>query len=166
MVAFENLDLMYERHKDVCDSLLQHFASINKLNRIQTVVTSSTWHRILWRFLNNDTPAIIGNCLEAALFAQTNIELELCGDDAKLDKLCGKFYIERIFPFTSNYHIFNANAFDIFPENIRNASSKKILIICNTDEETYQIAGHFNLTEIKYRILGGRSMISTINFIK
>lgn len=165
MIAFENLDLMYERHKDVCDSLLQHLTSKTKLSRLQTVVTASTWHHILWRFLNNETTAIIGNCLEAALFAKANISLELCGNDAKLDKLCGEFCIDRLFLFTLYYQVFNPSAFDIIPENIRATTLKKVLIICNTDEETYQIAGYLKLTDIKYRILGGRLIIFSIMLI-
>lgn len=88
-IVFENLDLIHDRHKDVCETLMQKVQDLNKTKPIQTIVTSRTWQRYLWKFVDVNTAIIIGNCMEAAMYG-ADISLELCDADNKLDRLCGK----------------------------------------------------------------------------
>lgn len=88
-VVFENLDVMHDRHRDVCERLMKKVQALDKMRGIQIIITSNTWQRFLWKFVDKYTPIIIGNCVEAAVYGG-NISLELCDADDKLNRLCGK----------------------------------------------------------------------------
>lgn len=89
-VAFENIDCIYAKHEDICKEIIQKVCSI-KMNPIQMIITSCTWQPFLRRLIDDEKVLIIGNFLEAAMYARVNISLEFRESDKKLDKTYGEF---------------------------------------------------------------------------
>lgn len=87
-IVFENLDLIHERHANITGPMVDRVVAVSKSNRVQVITTSNTWRPILHRLVSADTVTIVGNCLEAAIYAQTDISVDIAHDD-KLDKLHG-----------------------------------------------------------------------------
>lgn len=86
---FENLDLIHDRHTEITENIVKRVASVSKKKNVQVIATSNTWCPILQRLVTEDTVTIIGNCQEAAIFAQSDISLDIVRDD-KLEILCGE----------------------------------------------------------------------------
>lgn len=66
----------------------------------QIIVTSRTWRSSLLKFLNEkfiaDSVLLIGNYLEAAIFAGVTLNFNLCQSEVKCEQLTGDFFVGRI----------------------------------------------------------------------
>lgn len=88
VIVFENLDLIYERHSEITEYIVKR---VRRLKNIQVIVTSNTWRPILRRLMTPYTVTIIGNSQEAAIYALSDISLDIVTDN-KLNNLCGEHH--------------------------------------------------------------------------
>lgn len=102
-IAFENIDSIMEKHTDSCNEIFKELClrKSYKGELRQFIVTSRTWKPFLQSFLNEkiaDSVLVIGNYLEASLWACVTLQLIFCRTKVKLQHLTGmakkKFLLE------------------------------------------------------------------------
>lgn len=89
-IAFENFDVLLGKHTESCIDIYKELCiPKNGKPYRQVIVTSRTWTKDLQQFLNkNDAVLIIGNHIEAALYASV-FEFRLCFNQVKLKQIEG-----------------------------------------------------------------------------
>lgn len=89
-IAFENIDVLLGKHTESCVDIYKELCiPKNGKPYRQVIVTSRTWTNDLQQFLKkNDAVLIIGNHIEAALYASV-FEFHLCFNEDKLKQLKG-----------------------------------------------------------------------------
>lgn len=85
-----------EKHKAEIDYIVSELCLRikYKADQRQIIVTSRTWHNSLLKFMNEkmiaDSVLLIGNYLEAAIFAGVTLNFNLCQSEVKCANLAGK----------------------------------------------------------------------------
>lgn len=108
-IAFENIDVNMAKHEEMCNYIIKELClrKSYKGDERQFIVTSRTWQRCLFKFLNEDVISgsvlIIGNYLEAAFYAGVALNFTLCQSEVKLNILTGKYKITLYFIEYSEY---------------------------------------------------------------
>lgn len=93
-IAVENIDVLMDKYSSRFSKLLSKLASDKSKNPRQLMITSRIWHPKYNQFLEANTcdaVLMIGNFFEAALYLKIKMELELCSNDIKREKVLGKF---------------------------------------------------------------------------
>lgn len=92
--VFDNIDLIFEQYQNECIAIYKEFckSKTNDEKCIQVVVTSRTWHKFLANILRNisNPLLLIGNFLEAAMYASMKICLEFTHKAQKCEKILSK----------------------------------------------------------------------------
>lgn len=107
-IAFENIDCNMEKYKTEIDYIVNELClrKSYKGDQRQIMVTSRTWRSSLLKFMNekliSDSVLLIGNYLEAAMFAGVTLNFNLCQNEIKCEQLTGEqlsIFVEEFFFF-------------------------------------------------------------------
>lgn len=154
-----------EKHTDACNEIIKEMClrKSYKGEPRQFIVTSRTWKPFLKSFLNEKTIAdstlIIGNYLEAALWAGCSLQLILCNTKAKLNHLTGNIRIQKfiINQFEEEKSLTKKNNIQIvsFSDQINAIpiAKERVIVICNECEEVEQVAKHLKSNNIPVEIV-------------
>lgn len=102
LIAFENADVLQENHPKMYLDVVQRLCVRNEENVLrQIVVTARTWKNDLKKFFKiaPNPLLLIGNYMEAALYADMQIEIPFYSSECKMDKMKGinfNFWLFRI----------------------------------------------------------------------
>lgn len=90
--AFDNIDIIAGHYgADIVQTFYKKFCG-EKNAETQVVVTSRTWNPILTKFIKNirNPMLLIGSALEAALYGELKIDLQISTGNGKLRNLIGE----------------------------------------------------------------------------
>lgn len=165
-MAFENIDLILAKHGDIGKQIVNGlclYKSYSGSNR-KFIVTAREYNDILRKFLNKnqvgESMLVIGDHMEAAIYARTIIQIKFATQESKLDKLVGKklpIILRRnnwLCQEGINLGI-NIVLTNFYVESIKdvNIYLERTIVVCHNFEEAGKVAKHLDANKIPHELV-------------